>query len=590
MSNHPNDIARRTRLGIIGLGLIFGSLAIAFFRAQVLDHDRYKLQSEENRLRAIPLPAPRGIIYDRNGEVIAENLPGYSVSIASAKNSDSLRSELKRLGEVIPLTERQIEAVLRRYRREPHRPTVVISDASFDIISILEEQRINFPQLIIQSVPKRFYPDGPAVSAFVGYTGEINEDELNLPQYEGYKPGHSIGKGGLEKQYERELRGREGVRYDEVDARGRVVRRASPEMAVDPLAAPSIKTNIDLDLQRFIANLFGDSLQGGVVALDPNDGAVLALYSAPAYDPNRFTGGIPANYWDSLMSDKRRPLFNKAIQGLYPPASTYKLFTAVTALQHNLVTFDEKMTVPCHGGYQFGNRYFRCWDRKGHGNVDLTRAIEVSCDTYFYQLGLRIGLSRLLAGGVSVGSRKKTGIDLPEERTSKYPYGVEYYNEVYGARNWSNAVILNLSIGQGENSQTVLNMAHMYAALATDGQAARPTLVSRSTPVKERLFKVSPEQMEGLKRSLTGVVSAGTAARSRLTGVVLAGKTGTAQQSGPEGDHAWFVGYAPAERPTIVVAVMLEFGLSGSRAARIASAIIGHYLKVTPTSAIQTRG
>lgn len=590
MSNHPNDIARRARIGSIALWVAFAFLVVSFFRAQVVEHDRYRLRSEENRLRAIPLPAPRGIIYDRNGEVIAENLPGYSVSIAASKNADSLRAELNRLSAVIPITERQVEAVLRRYRREPHRPTVVIADASFDIISVLEEQRINFPQLIIQSVPKRFYPDGPAVSAFVGYTGEINEDELNLPEYEGYKPGHSIGKGGLEKQYERELRGREGVRYDEVDARGRVVRRASPDMEIAPEAPPSLQTNLDLDLQRFIAGLFGDSLEGGVVAMDPNDGAVLALYSAPAYDPNRFTGGIPVDYWDALMQDKRRPLFNKAIQGLYPPASTYKLFTVVTALEHNLVTFDEKMAVPCRGGYQFGNRFFKCWDRKGHGDVDLTRAIEMSCDTYFYQLGLRIGLSRLLAGGVSVGSRRKTGIDLPEERTSKYPYGVEYYNELYGPRNWSNAVILNLSIGQGENSQTVLNMAHMYAALATDGQAPRPALVTRSAPVKQRLFKVTPEQMEGLQASLTGVVSSGTATRSRLEGVVLAGKTGTAQQSGPEGDHAWFVGYAPAEDPKIVVAVMLEFGISGSRAARIASAIIGHYLKVTPRSSIQTRG
>lgn len=555
-----------------------------------MEHDRYKLQSEENRLRAIPLPAPRGIIYDRRGDVIAENLPGYSVSIAAAKNADSLKAELERLSDVIPLSDRQIEAVIRRYRREPNRPTVVIADASFDVISILEEQRINFPRLIIQSVPKRFYPDGPAVSAFIGYTGEISEAELNNPQFEGYKPGHSVGKGGLEKEYERQLRGREGVRYDEVDALGRVVRQASAEMSVDPQAPPPLHTNIDLDLQRFIAELFSDSLQGGVVALDPTDGAVLALYSAPAYDPNKFTGGIPYDYWEELRSDKRKPLFNKAIQGSYPPASTYKLFTAVTALQAGLVTFDEKMPVPCRGGYQFGSRYFKCWHRAGHGNVDLIQAIEVSCDTYFYQLGLRIGLSRLLAGGVSVGSRERTGIDLPEEGLSTYPYGVEYYNEVYGPRNWTNAVVLNLAIGQGENSQTVLNMARMYSALATDGQAARPSVAKRPV-VRERLFKLSADDMDGLRKALAGVVSAGgTAARSRIEGVMLAGKTGTAQQSGPEGDHAWFLGFAPADDPKIVVSVMLEFGLSGSRAARIASAIIAHYLKVTPTSAIQTRG
>jgi penicillin-binding protein 2 len=591
MSLHPNDIARRARMGSIGLGVIFAILIGAFFRAQVIEYDRYKLQSEENRLRAIPLPAPRGIIYDRKGEVIAENLPGYSVSIAAAKNVDSLRADLERLSTVIPLTQQQKEAVVRRYRRDPNRPTVIISDASFDVISVLEEHRINFPQLIIQSVPKRFYPDGPAVASFVGYTGEITDAELNKPEYAGYKPGQVIGKVGLEKQYERELRGREGVRYDEVDARGRVVRQASPKMGVDPQPAPVLNTNIDLDLQRFVVSIFGDSLQGGAVAMDPNTGAVLALHSAPSFDPNRFTGGISIDYWRTLSNDPRRPLFNKAIQGTYPPGSTFKLATAVTALEHGLVTFDERMPVPCAGGYQYGSRYFRCWDRKGHGNVNLARAIEVSCDTYFYQLGLRIGLSRLLAGGVSLGANGKSGIDLPEEGRSTYPSGVEYYNKRYGPRNWTNAVILNLSIGQGENSQTVVNMAKFYTALATDGHAVRPTIMKHSSPERERIFRLSPEQMENLRKALAGVVApGGTAAGSRIEGVMLAGKTGTAQQSGKEGDHAWFVGFAPADKPTIVVAVMLEFGLHGSRAARIASAIISHYLKVTPRTAVQMAG
>ncbi len=591
MSVHPNDIARRARMGSIGLGVIFALLAGAFFRAQVVEHDRYKLQSEENRLRAIPLPAPRGIIYDRHGAVIAENLPGYSVSIAASKNADSLNAQLERLSTVISLTKEQREAVVRRYRRDPYRPTVVISDASFDVISVLEEHRINFPQLVIQSVPKRFYPDGVGVASFVGYTGEITDAELNMPQYDGYKPGQLVGKGGLEKQYERILRGREGVRYDEVDARGRVVRQASPEVGLNPQPAPALHTNIDLELQKFVVNLFADSLQGGLVAMDPNTGAVLAIYSGPSFDPNRFTGGIPADYWQQLLTDKRRPLFNKAIQGTYPPGSTFKLATAVTALENNLVALDEKMPVPCRGGYQYGTRYFRCWDRRGHGNVDLIRAIEVSCDTYFYQLGLRLGLTRLLAGGISLGSREKSGIDLPEERTSRYPYGVEYYNKQYGPRNWSNAVILNLSIGQGENSQTVVNMAKMYTALATDGHAARPEIVKQSTPDRERIFKLTPEQMDGLRKALAGVVApGGTAAGSRIQGVMLAGKTGTSQQSGTEGDHAWFVGFAPADKPTIVVSVMLEFGLHGSRAARIASSVIGQYLKTTPLNAVQTGG
>jgi len=318
MSFHPNDIARRTRLSSIILAIGFVALLGAFFRTQVVDHQNYATQSEENRLRAIPLPAPRGIIYDRNGQIIAENLPAYSVSLI-APNEDSLRAALNTLQPTLQLSPNDISAAVRRFRRAPTRPTVVLPDASIDVISVLEEHRIDFPRLIIQSVPKRYYPDGQVVASFVGYTGEISEDELNKPQYAGYKPGEIIGKGGLEKQYESDLHGEEGERYDEVDARGRPVRGVGPRPEREPRGAPALKTNIDLDLQKFIAQTFGDSLQGGAIAMDPKNGAVLALYSAPSFDPNRFTGGIPADYWKQLNTDPRRPLFNKIIQGTYPP-------------------------------------------------------------------------------------------------------------------------------------------------------------------------------------------------------------------------------------------------------------------------------
>jgi penicillin-binding protein 2 len=590
MSAHPNDIARRARIGSIGLGLVSAVLIGAFFRAQVIDHDRYKLQSEENRLRAIPLPAPRGIIYDRHGAIIAENLPGYSVSML-ATNADSLRAELQRLSAVIQLTDADVKTVMRRYRRDPNRPTVIISDASFDVISVLEEHQINFPQLVIQSVPKRFYPDGPAVASFVGYTGEITDAELNMSQYQGYKPGQIIGKTGLEKEYEKELRGREGVRYDEVDARGRVVRQASPQMDLNPEPSPPLYTNIDLDLQKFMVNAFGDSLQGGAIAIDPRNGQVLALYSAPSFDPNRFTGGIPPDYWHQLLTDPRRPLYNKVVQGSYPPGSTFKLITAVTALQDGLVTLDEHMPIPCRGGLQYGSRYFKCWKHEGHGDIDLTQAIEQSCDTYFYQLGLKIGLSRLIAGGVSLGMRTRTGIDLPEERQSTFPYSTEYYNKRYGPRGWTNAVTLNIAIGQGENGQTVVNMAQFYTALATGGYAARPEIAKQAQPSRERIFTLTPDQMDGLRKALAGVVSpGGTAAASHIEGLMLAGKTGSAQHAGPGPDHAWFMGFAPADNPSIVVGVMIEFGAHGSRAAHIASSIVEHYLKASATTAVQTEG
>ncbi len=588
MSFHPNDVARRARLSSLVLVLGFLFLIGAFFKTQVIQNKQYVMQSQENRLRPSPLPAPRGIIYDRHGQVIAENLPAYSVSI-TAPSVDSLRGALSQLATTLQLDQAQINNAIRRYRRAPTRPTVIVPDASIDVVSVLEEHRLDFPRLIIQSVPKRYYPDGSAVASFVGYTGEITESELNDPKYASYKPGQEIGKAGLEKQYESILHGREGVRFDEVDARGRPVRGEGPRPDLDPVGAPPLYTNIDLDLQRFTVGIFADSLQGGAVAIDPNTGEVLAIYSAPSWDPNKFTGGIPADYYKQLLQDPRRPLVNKAIQGRYPPGSTFKLAVSVVALQDGLVGLNEHMPAPCTGGYQFGNRYFRCWEKKGHGYLTLEQAIKHSCDVYFYQLGLKVGLARLIAGGISLDMRERSGIDLPEENQPYWPYAVDYYNKKYGPRNWSNAETLNLAIGQGANSQTIVNMAKFYSAIATKGEAPRPE-VAHLVPQKKQIFHLTTQQdsvlLEGLKAVLQG---GGTAAASAIQGLTLAGKTGTAQNTGGA-DHGWFVGFAPADHPKIVVAVLLEFGLHGSRAAHIATAIIGHYLKVGPLTATMDEG
>src|SRR5256714_12824945 len=364
MSIQPNEVARRSRMSSAALLVGFLFLIGAFFRTQVIQKRQYVTQSEENRLRPIPVPAPRGIIYDRHGDVIAENLPAYSVSI-TAPNVDSLRVALAELAPTLQVTQNEINLAVRRYRRAPTRPTVILADASIDVVSVLEEHRLDFPGLIIQSVPKRYYPDGAIVASFVGYTGEITESELNDPRYAAYKPGQSIGKAGLEKQYENILHGREGVRFDEVDARGRPVRGEGPHPNLNPEAAPPLYTNIDLDLQKFTSGIFADSLQGGAIAIEPSTGEVLALYSAPSWDPNKFTGGIPIEYYKQLLEDKRRPLVNKVIQGRYPPGSTFKLATSLIALQNGLVGPKDHMPVSCTGGDIIRQRLFLCLGKKG---------------------------------------------------------------------------------------------------------------------------------------------------------------------------------------------------------------------------------
>ena len=584
MSFHPNDIVKRGRVAnvVVTGALLF--LMGGFFRSQVLNHRKYDLQSKTNRLRELPLPAPRGVIFDRNNKVIADNVIGYSVSVLAMKE-DTLRAVLQRLTGTISITPAQIEQSVRRFRRAPTRPTVIIPDASFDVVSVLEEHRSQFPGLIIQSAPRRFYPDGPAVASFVGYVGEVSESELAQSSYADYKAGQQVGKQGLEKQYESLLRGKEGSQFVEVDARGRIVRNSGAQQDQIPEAGPDLHTNIDLDLQRFVAGIFGDSLQGGAVAIDPQTGGVLALYSAPSFDGNRFIGGVSVQYYDSLRTDERRPLYNKALQGTYPPGSTWKLATTAIGLETGAVRMTDKMPIPCTGGMQFGSRYFRCWKPEGHGFLDLKGAIAKSCDVYFYQLGLRLGIARLIAGGVSIGFDKKAGIDLPEELKPRFPKTTEYFDTKYGKGRWNNSLVLSMAIGQGDNSQTILNMAKFYTALGTDGKAAKPQ-IKKGVAERVQVVQLTDDQMEQMRQALVGVVTSGTAAASAIKGVQLAGKTGTAQSgkfvNGKELNHGWFVGFAPADKPSIVVAVMIEFGGHGTRAAAIASKIIQAYLHVTP--------
>ncbi len=579
MSYHPNAILRRARLARVLLFASFAALGGAFFRAQVLQNAEYELQSESNRLREVPLPGARGTIYDRHGEVIAENLPGYSVSILSP-TEDSLRSALTTLSKVIQIDSAQQELAVRRFRRARTRPAVIFNDASFQVVSVLEERRVEFPGLIIQSSPKRYYPDGAAMAALIGYTGEISEEDLSKDKYESYKAGQQVGKTGLELQYEAQLRGKEGRRFVEVDARNRVVRDAGVRVEEQPEAPPPLRTNIDLDLQRYAHEYFGDSLRGAVVALEPTSGAVLALYSAPTYDINKFIGGVSSSFYESLRVDPHRPLVNRAITGTYAPASTWKLATAVIGLERGLVTMETRMPQPCTGGYYYG-RVFKCWDKRGHGDITLAQAIAKSCDVYFYQLGLKIGLSNLLAGGVSLGFGEKSGIDLPNERKPQWPENTAYFDKRYGARGWNRSVVLSLSIGQADNAQTPLNMARFYSALATDGRAATPQIVARD-PERTQILNLDKSQLQGIQLALADVVSRGTAAGAQIQGLTIAGKTGTAQVNG-QLDNAWFVGYAPANDPKIVVAIIIEEGLHGSTAARAATKMMERYLKARLT-------
>jgi penicillin-binding protein 2 len=579
---HPFQLARRGSVAFRIVAGVFILLTMAFFKLQILEHSEYELKSESNRLRPVPLVAPRGLILDRKGQIIAENVPGYTVSLLAA-DARSLQRMIDDLQLVLPLDSEQMRRIMQRYRAAPYEPTLIVKDAPFELVSQLEERRATIPGLVIQTEPKRYYPDSTAVAHLVGYVGEVTEQEL-AGVFASRRLGATVGKTGLERQYEDSLAGSDGVRFVEVDALGRVIREEGAQ-SLPTVPGNSIRTTIDLDLQRFIASIYPRQYRGAIVAMDPRSGAVLALYSHPAYDPNDFVGGVSSAVWSQLNTDPTMPLLNRAIGTRYPPASTFKLATALLGLQRGVVNFHTHMPIPCRGGMQIGNRYFRCWKAAGHGSLDLIGAVASSCDVYFYQLGLRLTVAGMSEGGTAIGFRAASGIDLPNELRSLYPSGTDYYDRVYGRNNWTNSYAANLSIGQGENAQTLINMVRFYATLANGGHVPTPFIVRERVappppiPLADSLFL-------GLRRALIAVVEQGTARGSRLAGIQFAGKTGTAQN--PHGaDHGWFVGFAPADNPVIVVGGIFEFGLHGTTVAPYVARAVQHYITGIADSAGQ---
>jgi len=572
---HPHVLAQRGTLARRLLLAVFVLLAVSFFRLQVLQHDRYQLRSESNRLRPVPLAAPRGLILDRRGAVIAENVPGYSVSLL-AQSEDSLRAMLRRLQDVLAPREVPADVAITRFRAMPYQPALVIKDAPFEVVSRLEERRLVLPGLVIQREPKRHYPDSSVVAHLVGYVGEVTQQDLLSTRFESRRSGAIIGKEGLERQYEDALTGSDGMRFVEVDALGRVVRDEGAAASLAPMPGRQLRTTIDLDLQRFVAGIFPAGRRGAIVAMDPRRGHVLALYSSPSFDPNAFVGGMDRVRWEQLNTDDARPLLDRAISTRYPPASTFKLATATIALRRGLVTPGSRMPVPCTGGLQFGNRVFKCWKPEGHGSLTLQQAIATSCDVYFYQLGRLVGVRALLEDGVLLGFHSPSGVDLPGEVRPAFPPNTEYLDRLYGRGRWTSSVALNLAIGQGENAQTLMNMVRFYAAIANGGHLVTPRIVEG--PATPGLSLDVPEStFAEMRRALIAVVEQGTARGARLASIRLAGKTGTAQN--PHGpDHGWFVGFAPADTPRIVVGGILEFGLHGTAVAPIVARVIERYL------------
>jgi penicillin-binding protein 2 len=592
---HMHARRRRSAGAIAIIVLVLGWLGFSFFQTQVLNNTAYALQSEANRLRPVTVPPPRGAILDRYGELIAGSVPGYTLMLLPASR-DSLRTKLRGLAPILNLAPERIESLLERQRRTPHQPLVVSSNLTFEQVSAIEEQRARMPGILIDTSPKRYYPAGPAVAHLVGYLSEIGEKELDQPEFAGYRQGRYIGKAGLERQYELMLGGQPGTRFVEQDALGRVRGEFAPRPQLPPVPGQDLHLYVDAGLQEYMRRIFPAGKRGAMAAVEPRTGHVLALFSTPAYDPNDFAGGISGEQWTKLATDPERPLLPRALAGLYAPGSTFKLATAAAALELGVLDPLGYMPQACRGSYYYGNRFFRCWQQNGsHGFLNLPDAIRNSCNVYFYQVGLRVGLEQLIHRVNRMGFSSRTGIDLPNEVAGVYPNELDWYRRRLGYQPRT-AEVLSLAIGQGPNDQTVLTMAQFFAALAGDGRVG-PLRVAVEAPVDENGgvdLGISKENLAWLRDGLRRTVApGGTAWRSSLEHWELSGKTGTAQN--PHGNaHGWFVGMAGpwGEEPEIVVAAIVEAGESGSGAAApLVAKAADYYLRRKhhmPTDTIQT--
>ncbi len=566
----------------IGFYIIIGIILVILSRLwflQVIDGKKYRELAEGNRLKIIRTPAPRGIIYDRYGIPLVKNIPSFSVSITpyNIKNID-----IDGLSELLGLKQQELNNLLSD-RVNEFIPVKLKQGLSFEEVARIEARRSDFPGLFIEIDVGREYPFGKVGAHIIGYLGKINPNQLNTPELRNFPLDALIGQWGIEAMFDSHLRGSPGERIIETDALGRELRLLRETM---PVKGRDIELTIDINMQKAVEDAFADKA-GALVAINPKTGEILALESLPSFDPNSFSNGINNKDWKRLMEDKKRPMMNRAVQSQYPPGSVFKIITAIAAVEEGVIDADEK--IKCNGGITYGKWRFGCWRKEGHGYVDLHRAIVESCDTYFYELGKRLGIEKIYKYATAFGLGKETGISLIplKERRGLIP-NAEWKREKK-RQPWYLGDTFNSSIGQGFIATTPIQTAVMMATLANGGIVHKPTFIKGASIVEKNKVSIKPETIRLINNALKEVVNApnGTAKGAKSLNTVISGKTGTAQTVGKKrggtsrlADHAWFVAFAPHDDPEIALSVFVEHGGSGGGvAAPIAKKAIEAYMK-----------
>jgi penicillin-binding protein 2 len=588
-------LATRIMILRVGAVVLFAVLAVCFWFFQIIQHAKFQEMAENNHQRELPLRAPRGVLFDRDGRVLVENRPSFNVSIVRL-HTTNLDRTIRLLAAVAGTDERRMQELVERHRHEPpYRPIVVIEDATLGQVAAITARRLDFelPDVVVQRVPTRNYPvDGLAAHLF-GYVGEASDTQVAANST--VKSGDIIGQAGLEKTHNDLLMGTSGLRTVVVNSTGREMKELDE---VKPVEGRRVKLTIDYDLQKAAEDGFKAlGYQGAAVVLDPRNGEVLTFVSLPAYDPNRFAAGIDRATWAALNTDRLRPLQNRAIQGRYSPGSTFKIAVATAALEEGVATPDFR--VHCSGGAVFYGRYFKCHLKGGHGTVDMRHALEKSCNVYFYTLGNMLGVDRMHKWATRLGLGVRTGIDLPNEVQGIMPSTA--WKKARTGEKWYAGETISVAIGQGQVSVTPLSLAVMMATVANGGTRYVPhtvrateerngwTPVPAPAPAEQLSFK--PSTVSALHDGLWMVVNAaGTGGRGRLEGRDVAGKTGTAQVISLQGgkaakgrtdkdlrDHGWFVFFAPKDNPVLAGVIFAEHAEHGYLGAPIAKHIIATY-------------
>jgi penicillin-binding protein 2 len=580
------------KLTVVQYGILFMMLALAagLWRLQVLRVDDYRLQAEQNRIRKEPVMAARGKLFDRENRLIVDNYPSVSCYLVR-EQSRNVDDDLPLIARGLDLDLEQLRATLRRYRTRPvYEPIPIKQEVTADEQAFIEAHRNELPELETIDVERRLYPRDGFASHLIGYVGEVSEEDLNNPRYASYEPGDVVGKAGVEETYDQLLRGEDGSRDVVVDSHGREVGYLRTQHAIP---GQDLKLTIDIDLQRTAELALGDA-NGAVVVMDPRNGEILALVSHPSYDPNAFAVRINRADWNQLITNPNHPLMNKAIQDQLAPGSTFKIIMSAAGLQEGVA---QDMRVNCVGGGTFYGRFFHCDHH--HGVLNISQAIPLSCDTFFYTLAQKLGIDTIAKYATAFGLGSKTGIDLPNEMAGVMPstqWEMKNFHQRYYPGN-----TISVGIGQGETQVTPLQLARALGGIASNGHLVRPHVVNTdqlptdfrqalqdSFPGSgEQTVPLNPDTWEIITDGMAAATTTGTAAASHIEGIDFAGKTGTAQvvgggdthtKGGAKTPNSWFVGMVPRRNPEIVIAVLQEHGDWGSLSAKIAVQIITTYV------------